>query len=275
MRLLAADFPRYRTCNTVLPSFFALSPFALMLVHPVLLPPQSPANATLQSYDLVSVFASNEKMFHACCSHESVDIVVIEASRKLPFYLKKPAIKSVPKIKQSHGQEDRGGGIEISQRSLAATVNPRRSWAFRAASSLVSHLCSFFFFLSVAFSLALERGIHFEFSYAPAIRGAQPHGRTNLRAAEIGVTSRSCVPPMHSLSLSACGLDQSVHSIPSPFRLVLPSLPVRERAGLPPTDARSQSRAQQCGQQGDGTASAVGRHQSVSRVHAHARALHT
>ena len=73
----------------------------------------NPANATLQSYDVVSVFTSQEKLFHSCCSHESVDIVVVEASRKMPFYLKKPAI-----------------------------------------------------------NLALERGIHFEFAYAPAIRDA-------------------------------------------------------------------------------------------------------
>lgn len=55
---------------------------------------QNATNSTLQSYDLVSVSSSNEKLFHSCCSHESVDIVVIEGSRKLPFYLKKPAIKS-------------------------------------------------------------------------------------------------------------------------------------------------------------------------------------
>jgi hypothetical protein len=53
----------------------------------------NPTNPVLHSYDLVSVSATNEKFFHSCCSHESVDIVVIEAARKLPFYLKKPSIK--------------------------------------------------------------------------------------------------------------------------------------------------------------------------------------
>jgi hypothetical protein len=55
----------------------------------------SVSNAALQSYDVVSVSSANEKLFHACCSHESVDIVTIEGAHKMPFYLKKPAIKSV------------------------------------------------------------------------------------------------------------------------------------------------------------------------------------
>jgi len=54
----------------------------------------SVSNAALQSYDVVSVSSANEKLFHACCSHESVDIVTIEGAHKMPFYLKKPAIKS-------------------------------------------------------------------------------------------------------------------------------------------------------------------------------------
>lgn len=56
---------------------------------------QSPGSSTLHSYDIVSVGTSNEKLFHAACSHESVDIVVIDGAHKMPFYLKKPAIKSL------------------------------------------------------------------------------------------------------------------------------------------------------------------------------------
>jgi len=73
----------------------------------------NPSNAALQSYDLISVSAANEKLFLAACSHESVDIVVLEAARKLPFYLKKPPI-----------------------------------------------------------NVAIERGIHFEYSYGQALRDA-------------------------------------------------------------------------------------------------------
>lgn len=73
-----------------LSSFLQKSRIHFVLDELSLLHSLNPANAVLQSYDLVSVSTANEKVFHACCSHESVDLISLDSRGKQPFYLKKP-----------------------------------------------------------------------------------------------------------------------------------------------------------------------------------------
>lgn len=103
----------------------------------------NPHNPVLQSYDIISVVAATEKLFHACCGHESVDIITIESARKMHFYLKKPAMKSV-----------------CMCALLSACID-------------ANLLTLLFLLLSLlrCLSVALERGIYFEFNFAPALRG--------------------------------------------------------------------------------------------------------
>ena len=116
---------------------------------------QNTTNVALQSYDIVSVASSNEKLFHACCSHESVDIVVIEAARKLPFYLKKPQTKSVETVI-----------LERGERHTPAAMQQR------VCTSMICLLTSLLLSTPCPLSLAIERGIHFEFSFVSSLRDA-------------------------------------------------------------------------------------------------------
>lgn len=46
----------------------------------------------LKSYDLVAVRPSDEKLFHACCQWVDCDIISLELSRKLDFFVKLPHV---------------------------------------------------------------------------------------------------------------------------------------------------------------------------------------
>ncbi|KAJ3322493.1 hypothetical protein HDV06_003037 [Boothiomyces sp. JEL0866] len=67
-----------------------------------------------QSYNLISVVPYNEKQFNQACQEMEVDIITIDCTQRLPFYLKLPSI-----------------------------------------------------------NMAISRGIYFELTYAPAIKGIQ------------------------------------------------------------------------------------------------------
>ncbi|KAJ3311130.1 Ribonuclease P protein subunit p30 [Boothiomyces sp. JEL0838] len=50
------------------------------------------SNPLFQSYNLISVVPYNEKQFNQACQEMEVDIITIDCTQRLPFYLKLPSI---------------------------------------------------------------------------------------------------------------------------------------------------------------------------------------
>ncbi|KAI8901908.1 RNase P subunit p30-domain-containing protein [Globomyces pollinis-pini] len=51
-------------------------------------------NAILDSYNLIAVQPTSEKLFQAACQNMDVDIIQLDMSQRLPFYFKRPSINS-------------------------------------------------------------------------------------------------------------------------------------------------------------------------------------
>eukprot|EP00455_Lapot_gusevi_P041291 TRINITY_DN4772_c0_g2_i2.p1 TRINITY_DN4772_c0_g2~~TRINITY_DN4772_c0_g2_i2.p1 ORF type:complete len:334 (+),score=50.82 TRINITY_DN4772_c0_g2_i2:71-1072(+) len=50
------------------------------------------SNPVLKTYDLIAVKPTDEKLFHLACHQLEVDIICLDMSQKLPFYIKRPSV---------------------------------------------------------------------------------------------------------------------------------------------------------------------------------------
>ncbi|RUS23905.1 RNase P subunit p30-domain-containing protein [Jimgerdemannia flammicorona] len=72
------------------PIFSNVQPvFSVRTLHPTFCRPyQNSNNPTVNAYDILAVQPTTEKLFQAACSTFEVDIISLDFSTRMPFYLK-------------------------------------------------------------------------------------------------------------------------------------------------------------------------------------------
>ncbi|ORX80935.1 PHP domain-like protein, partial [Anaeromyces robustus] len=81
-------------------------------------------NETISSYDIIAVQPQNEKIFQVACSVLDIDIISLDFSTRLPFYLKLPMVNLAI---------ERGIHFEISYGASLRDISARKHLISNAA----------------------------------------------------------------------------------------------------------------------------------------------
>jgi len=79
----------------------------------------SPSNNTVMSYDLVAIIPANDKVMHAAAQNEAIDIIYLDCSQKLPFFVKPTLMQLVL---------ENGKAIEVGYNALFSDSAARRNF---------------------------------------------------------------------------------------------------------------------------------------------------